>query len=79
MAIALIDKYTDYNGAGKNLHIVLDDGNYDNSSLYCCMDFSKKDNDLFGETIINLLKEFTVEERKQIIENYWEIDDLKNE
>ena len=75
MACCLIDAYYDLEGAGGTLHVILDDGNYDDQCLNLCLEDAKKYNDYWGITIGNLLLEFTEEEREQIVERYYEIEE----
>ncbi len=81
----LIDTYYEDYGAGGNLHIVLDDDNYENENIISCLKDCVKGNDYIGITIGKLLLEFNEEERDyimngDIIETYKnKIDEEYNE
>jgi len=74
IVVALIATYEDLEL--HSLHIILDDGNYEDKDIIFCIDYCKKEEDYIGYEITKRLRDFTVEERKQIIERSWEI---KNE
>lgn len=73
MLVHLIELYYRDNAAGGNLHIVLDDGNYGKGFVQCCIKDAIENKDFIGETIGNMLLEFSEDEQEQIIERKWEI------
>ncbi len=60
------------NGAGGNLHIVLDDGNVDYRSIYFCQEECEKSKDTFGYFLCELLSYFLeCELEKMYNDNWW--------
>ena len=76
MVACLLEKYYETEPTGGCLHIITDDGNYLNKDAKFCLDYSIEKNDYWGEVISKLLLEFNKEEREQIIERPWEINDM---
>jgi len=70
--IALIEKYKELGMSG--LHIILDDGNYEDKDVEFCTEWCNKQKDYIGTQICYLLKEFTKKERKNIVEEPWEVE-----
>jgi hypothetical protein len=60
----LIDAYIQLEPVGGSLHVILGDGNYGID----CTDYAEKNNDEMGKLIMELLNEFTEDERRLIIE-----------
>ncbi len=62
------------NPSGGNLHVVLDDGNYDAETILFCLKSAEKENDSFGVFLAKLLLEFTEEELNEIDDNndWWD-------
>lgn len=56
------------NGAGGNLHIVLDDGNVDPGDIELCREQCKEKSDGFGLFLCDLLDCFTSEELEKLYE-----------
>lgn len=54
------------NGAGGNLHIVLDDGNINDSSVEYCMNICKENNDKKGIELCNKLMRMSKTQRRKI-------------
>ena len=54
------------NGAGGSLHIVLDDGNVQDSSIIFCLDICKKNNDEKGIKLCNLLLRMSKTQRRKL-------------
>lgn len=62
----------DGNGAGGTLHIVLDDGNIETSSIQWCVDNSiKESNDQEALVIANELLKLSYSARQKLYENGW--------
>jgi hypothetical protein len=59
------------NSTGGNYHIVLDDGNIDDSCVWFCQEEAKKNNDTFGIFLGQILRMFTEDEREQMYEEDW--------
>jgi hypothetical protein len=64
--LPLIKEYYKTNLAGGNLHIVLDDGNTNNSHLYYCLEQAKSNSDLLGVQIIEALLLMSNRQRRKI-------------
>lgn len=75
MVITLSEKYYETEGTGGCLHIVLDDGNYRDSDVTFCKEYSIKHKDYFGEVLATLLEQLTEEEREQCNERSWEVEE----
>lgn len=54
------------NGAGGNLHIVLDDGNLKNSSIEACLKQCIEENDAEGEVLAKILLSMSMTQRKKL-------------
>ena len=59
------------NGAGGCCHVVLDDGNLEDSSVHFCQEECKNHDDKLGLIIMDILMKFTVKGREKINENWW--------
>jgi hypothetical protein len=59
------------NGAGGNLHIVLDDGNIETTHIVWCQNLCKQQKDSFGYFLAGLLLLFTERERGIMYEAAW--------
>lgn len=68
MLICLIDKYE----IGFGMSIIK--GRYSVVDIQIGLELCRNHNDYWGETIANLFLEFTEEEREQIVERGWEIE-----
>lgn len=75
MLLNLIKIYYQTDSAGGCYHAVLDDGNYEDGSVRHCLEYSLQNKDYWGETIAKLLLEFSEEERKQLIDSSWEVQE----
>jgi hypothetical protein len=73
MLVELIDSYYELNPTGGSVHIITDDGNYEDSAIDHCIWYAKTKKDYWGECIAKALQEFNLNERKQIVENPTEI------
>lgn len=51
-----------------NLHIILEDGNYDDNSINSCKVLSDKSGDYWGSVICMMLLELNVDDRKFVVE-----------
>ena len=58
-------------GVGGNLHIVLDDGNIENSNILFCQDLCRGDKDVDGERLCGLLLQMTKTQRRKIVRQCW--------
>lgn len=58
-------------GAGGYLHIVLDDGNVDWSSISFCQAECEKHKDTFGYFLCDILLEYTENELEKMYEDNW--------
>jgi hypothetical protein len=67
---SMCDNYDDFHGAGGNLHIFLDDGNYD--SLESCRKACADRGDHLGMIICGLGRNFSPEELEMILDRGWE-------
>ena len=69
----LIQYYYDdlENSTGGYCHIALDDGNVEDGYLWWCREECRKHGDHFGRFIMEVLREFTVEERERMYEKDW--------
>lgn len=67
----MIDTYYNKEGniCGGNLHVVLDDGNYNPSSIEFCRKEAEKDNDADGVLLCLVLALFTEEELEEMLTN----------
>ncbi|MGV8914370.1 MAG: hypothetical protein ACOH1X_02865 [Kaistella sp.] len=64
------------NPTGGYLHIVLDDGNLDDQSIYFCQNECSKNGDTFGYFLATLLREFTEDELQKLYDDdWWGMDD----
>lgn len=54
------------NGAGGNLHLVLDDGNVEDSSVDCCLDCASAHGDAEGVRLAEQLRALTVTQRQAV-------------
>lgn len=70
--LADIRSYYHYNAAGGSLHIVLDDGNIEDSSVRWCYEFAKKEKDLPAVRIAKQLLTLSVAERQELYDRYSE-------
>lgn len=61
------------NGAGGNLHIVLDDGNIEDSSIDFCHGYASANGDEIGVGIANILKLIPEDVRHVIYKQGWSI------
>jgi len=68
--IALVKEYYSENGAGGSLHIVLDDGNLEDSHVDWCSGYASGANDEAGSQIGELMRSMTMEQRQKVYENY---------
>lgn len=68
----LIGHYYRYNPAGGTLHIVLDEGEVEDSSIDVCMELIEKEDDHIARAIAKLLYEFTEDERASMELVGWE-------
>ena len=59
------------NGAGGNLHIVLDDGNIEHSYIYLCQEDCEKAGDTFGMFLADILLLFTEDELDDMYNADW--------
>lgn len=69
MIDALLSKYHELEMTA--LHIIVDDGNYKDSDILCCIDFAETRNEYISKQIALLLKEFSVDERTTIMKEIW--------
>ena len=75
LACTLISEYEASNyGCGGSLHIILDDGNYDDSDIILCSNNSYSNNDVFGIHICQILGKMSVNERRAIVEKSYLIE-----
>lgn len=73
--IELIMKAKNYyfqegNSVGGNLHIILNDGNIENSDIQYCLKLCKEKNDLLGIELSELLLKASKTQRKKLINSY---------
>jgi len=54
------------NGVGGSLHIVLDDGNVETSSVEFCKEYARQNNDLDGVALAELLLKMSYTQRKKL-------------
>lgn len=54
------------NGVGGSLHIVLDDGNIETSSVKFCREYARQNNDLDGVALAELLLKMSYTQRKKL-------------
>lgn len=73
MLFELINIYYEFYGAGGSLHIVLDDGNYEDHHIKVCIEEAKKNNDYWGEVIGTMMLGLSEGEKEQICERGYEI------
>jgi hypothetical protein len=64
------------NASGGYLHIVLDDGNLEDDSIWYRQELCRENNDDFGYLIGTILRSFTFEEREKMYNDRW--DDKSN-
>ena len=76
--IFIKDYYYDLdNGAGGNLHIILDDGNIDKEDIKFCREQCEEKKDEFGLFLCELLDCFSTGELEKMYEdNWWGIREL---
>lgn len=70
-----IDEFFDYyteHGAWGSLHIVLDDGNVEDSSVDFCIEWAKKDGDVIGYRLAKVLRIMTKSQRARLAQMDWE-------
>lgn len=67
------------NPTGGNLHIVLEDGNVDESSIWFCQEETGKKADTFGYFLATLMRSFTEDELEKYYENNWNSIELPPE
>jgi len=60
-----------FGGTGGFLHIVLDDGNVDDESVWYCQEQASLQNDTFGYFLATLLRFFTEDEREVMYADGW--------
>lgn len=53
-----------------SLHIVMDDGNLEDSNVQFCMNWARVENDADGFMIAVILSEKTIEERQKLYEHF---------
>ena len=70
MLVIKVKEYYKNHIAGGSLHIVLDDGNLETSSVLFCIEWAKNKNDKEGEDLAKLLLATTEEERQALYERY---------
>jgi len=58
-------------GAGGYLHIVLDDGNVDFSSIQFCQNECEEHGDTFGRFLCDILLQFTKKELEEMYKDGW--------
>ena len=70
---ALIHNYYQIpgNGAGGALHLVLDDGNLEDSSLTVCENAAKKAGDAKALEIITLMRRMSMAQREKLYDEVW--------
>ncbi len=79
MLIELIEKYLAIECTGGSLHVLLDDGNFGESTAKFCKEYAIKHKDYWGEIIATLLMEFTEEEQIKIVDRPHEIfEEIEN-
>jgi hypothetical protein len=61
------------NGVGGSLHLVLEDGNVDNSDVEFCRDWARMHNDLDGVLLAEILLLMTKTQRLKISVRCWEL------
>lgn len=66
--------YANGNGAGGNLHIVLDDGNIRDGDVLFCLERAKECGDTDGIEIANLLLAMSKTQRKKVCRNVYNTD-----
>lgn len=71
MLVALLEKYDELGMT--TLHIIVDDGNYTDKDVEFCIEWAEKQGEYLSKQIALLLQEFTIKERKIIIEEPWEV------
>jgi hypothetical protein len=59
-------EYYKENGAGGSLHIVLDDGNVEDSSVQFCIDYAKKNGDEVGVKLGEILLTMSKTQRDKL-------------
>lgn len=67
--LPIVHGYRDYkwqNGVGGALHIVLDDGNIDDSSVRFCMGWAARENDLLGAYLSMILLQMSKTQRSKL-------------
>ena len=69
---SLIESYYRFNPAGGTLHLVLDEGEVEDSSIDVCMELIREEQDYVAEAIAQMLYEFTEDERASMELVGWE-------
>ncbi|MGL5881286.1 MAG: hypothetical protein ACRC2V_26425 [Xenococcaceae cyanobacterium] len=64
----LVDAYyrLPSNGSGGSLHIVLEDNNVQDSSVYFCIEWAKKDSDIYGVLLGEVLLRMSKTQRLKL-------------
>lgn len=58
------------NPCGGSLHIVLDDGNLENTHIDWCAGYAYGTGDMVGSRIASLMREMTMSQRRKVYANY---------
>ena len=71
--LPLLKEYRDKddNGAGGNLHIVLDDGNVNDSDVIFCLERAREPNDTDGIKLAELLLQMSKTQRSKIASMFY--------
>lgn len=75
MLVVLTEAYYKTDNTGGCVHIILEDGNYGKEYAQSCLEYAIEQGDYWGEQIARLLLEFNEEEQRQIIEEWWRIEE----
>ena len=67
----MVAVYYEYNLAGGNLHIALDDGNMESGHLLFCMGQCVGEGDVWGMMICNRLLDMGLDDREEFYDEYW--------
>ena len=72
--LPLIKEYRDKdgNGVGGNLHIILDDGNVNDSDVIFCLDRAKETNDTDGVKIAEMLLQMSKTQRSKLSNMFYD-------
>lgn len=68
--IKIVQHYYKNNGAGGNLHVVLDDGNLEDINIGWCAGLCLGRQDHEGMDIANLMRNMTMAQRQRVYDNY---------